>query len=71
MLTLLFIVLILAVFGKLLGFAIRAAWGVTKIVFTIVLFPLALIAMVLAGMFYIVLPILIIVGLISMFALKA
>lgn len=70
MLTLLFIVLILAVFGKLLGFAIKAAWGVTKIVFTIVLFPLALIAMVLAGMFYIVLPILIIVGLISMFALK-
>lgn len=71
MLTLLFIVLILAVFGRLLGFAIKAAWGITKIVFTIVLFPLALIAMVFAGMFYIVLPILIIVGLVSMFALKA
>lgn len=71
MLTLLFIVLIFAVFGKLLAFAIRATWGITKIVFTVVLFPLILIAMVFAGLFSLVLPILIIVGLISMFALKA
>lgn len=70
MLTLIFIVLILAVFGKLLAFAIKATWGITKIVFTVVLFPLVLIAMVFAGLFAFVLPILIIVGLISMFALK-
>lgn len=71
MLTLLFIVLILAVFGKLLAFAIKATWGITKIVVTVVLFPLILIAMVFAGLFTLVLPILIIVGLISLFALKA
>lgn len=70
MLTLIFIVLILAVFGKLLAFAIKATWGITKIVFTVVLFPLVLIALVFAGLFAFVLPILIIVGLISMFALK-
>lgn len=70
MLTLLFLVLIFAIFGKLLVFAVKATWGITRIIVTIVLFPLILVAMVFAGLFTLVLPILIIVGLISMFALK-
>lgn len=70
-LALLFTVLILAVFGKLLVFALKMSWGITKIVFGVILFPLVLIAMVFAGLFVFVIPILILVGLFSLFFLKA
>lgn len=62
--------LILAVFGKLLVFAIKMSWGITKIVFGVVLFPLVLIGMVFAGLFVLVIPILILVGLFSLFFLR-
>ena len=42
MLTLLFVVLLLTIFGKLLIFAIKAAWGITKILLNIVLLPSSL-----------------------------
>ena len=45
MLTLLFVVLLLTIFGKLLIFAIKAAWGITKILLNIVLLPLIIIGM--------------------------
>lgn len=67
----LFTVLILAIFGKLLVFALKMSWGITKIVFGVILFPLVLIAMVFAGLFVFVIPILILVGLFSLFFLKA
>ena len=39
MLTLLFIICFFAVFGKLLMFGIKAAWGISKFLLTIVLLP--------------------------------
>lgn len=63
--------LILAIFGKIFVFAVKASWGITKIVFGIVLFPLVLIAMVFAGLFVFVIPFVIIAGLISLFFLRA
>lgn len=62
--TILFIILMIAVFGKLIGFAIKATWGITKIMFTIVVLPIILIAMVFAGLIYFTIPVLIILGIV-------
>ena len=65
--TLFFLILMIAVFGKLLIFAVRATWGITKIFFTLVFFPLILIGQVAAGFLYNAIPILLIVGIITWF----
>ena len=56
----------LVLFGKLLVFGIRAAWGISKIVLTIVFLPIILIALVAGGLLYIAFPILSVLGLISL-----
>lgn len=66
MLTLLFIILMLIILGKLIGFAMKAAWGIAKIVCTIVLLPLLLIGLVFAGLIGIAFPILLVVGIVSL-----
>ena len=66
MLELVFIILMFLIFGKLIVFAIKAAWGITKIVCTIVLLPLFLVGMVFAGLIGIALPILLVVGIVSL-----
>lgn len=71
MLTVLFIILMLVVFGKMFGFAMKATWGLTKIIFSIVLLPLFLIALVFMGLIWIALPILIVIGLISFFTCRS
>ena len=58
----------LFLFGKLLVLGIRAAWGISKIVLTIVFLPIILIALVAGGLFYIAFPILIVLGLVSLVA---
>lgn len=64
MLTLLFVVLLLTIFGKLLIFAIKAAWGITKILLNIVLLPFIIIGMFAGGLTYLALIVLAIVGLV-------
>ncbi len=68
MLSLLFIIFFFIVFGKMIGFAFRAAWGVAKFMMFLVFLPFILIALVFGGLAYIALPILLVVGLISLFA---
>lgn len=63
MLTILFLLLMIVVFGKLIWLAMRAAWGITKVLFSIVFLPIVLIVLALSGLMVIALPILIIVGL--------
>ena len=67
MLNLIFAVLMLFVFGKLLIFSVRAAWGITKIVFSLILLPLFLIALVINGLVIFALPILLVIGVASLF----
>lgn len=62
----LFFILFFIIFGKLLKFAFRATWSLTKAMFFIVFLPLILVGMVLGGLVYIALPILLIVGLASL-----
>ena len=66
MLELVFIILMFLIFGKLIGFAVKAAWGISKVVCTIVLLPLFLVGMVFAGLIGIALPILLVVGVVSL-----
>ena len=61
MITLMFMFFMIAVFGKI-------AWGVTKLVVTLVFLPVTLVVMVAAGLIHLALPILVIVGLVSLFA---
>ena len=66
MFTLLFLICMLGIFGKLLVFGLRAAWGVSKLLLTVVFFPVILIGMVFAGLIYLAFPILIIVGIVTL-----
>ena len=71
MVSLLFVVCMIWIFGKLLFLGIKAAWGISKFLVTIVLLPLALIGMVVGGLIYIAFPLLIVVGIVMMIFLKA
>ena len=61
---LLFVILLLVIFGKLLSFALKAAWSITKILFSVVIFPLVLIMLVVVGLMYVALPVLVIAGIV-------
>ena len=69
MLELLFTILMFVVFGKILIFALKATWGISKILVSVVLLPLVLIILVFSGLIVLALPILIIVGIVSVFTL--
>lgn len=71
MLELLFAIGMLWVFGKLFFFGIRAAWGVTKLLFTVILLPLTLIGMVVGGLISLAFPILVVLGIISLISTKS
>ena len=53
MLTALFIILMFAVFGKLILLAFKASWGILKVLLTIIIFPLFLIGLFVSGLVYI------------------
>ena len=65
MLTALFIILMFAVFGKLILFAFKASWGILKVLLTIIIFPLFLIGLFVSGLVYIALTLLVIAGIVS------
>ena len=64
--TLLFIILMFAVFGKLIGLAFKMTWGIAKILFTLVFLPVILIGLVVGGLISLALPLLVIVGIITL-----
>ncbi len=70
MLELIFAICMLYVFGKMLIWGIKAAWGIAKIFWTIIFLPVILIGMVIGGLMYIAFPVLIVIGLISLIKAK-
>ncbi len=66
MLTLLFGILLLGVFGKLFMFGLRATWGIAKFLLTIVFLPVILIGLVVGGLIQIAFPLLIVIGIIAL-----
>jgi len=67
MLEFLFLILMIIVFGKLFVFGVKATWGITKFLVTVVFLPLILTALFLGGLVSLALPILVVVGVFSMF----
>lgn len=55
MLTILFTICMFWIFGKILVFGIKATWGLSKLLFTVVLLPFVLVGMVLGGLLFLVL----------------
>ena len=64
MLTLIFLILLLWISIKLLIFGVKAAWGISRIILTI-LWPVILIGLIIAGLFYIAVPALVIFAVIA------
>lgn len=60
MFTIFFIALLLWFIGSVLRLAIRATWGVTKIVFSLVVLPVVAIVAAFAGLMTIALPVLLV-----------
>ena len=67
MLTILFLIFLFGIFGKLFFFGIRAAWGISKFVLMVVFFPVILIGMLIVGLLKLAFPLLLIFGVIAMF----
>ena len=63
----LFIILMFYIFGKLFFFGLKAAWGLSKFILTIILLPITLMVMVSCGLLYFAFVLLIVVGIISFF----
>ena len=63
----LFMILMFYIFGKLFFFGLKAAWGLSKFVLTIILLPITLMVMVSCGLLYFAFVLLIVVGIISCF----
>ena len=70
MLTLIFLIFMFLIFGKILGFAIRAAWGISKIICTVVLLPLYLVGLVFMGLVGIAFPLLLVIGVVALFVFR-
>ena len=68
MMSVLFIILFIYIFGKLAGFALRATWSIMKVLFFFIFLPFALVSLVLGGLLYVALPILVFIGIISLLA---
>ena len=66
----LFIIGILILAVKLFFFAIKMAWGLTKVVAFVVFLPVILLGMVFGGLLYLAFPILLIIGILSLFRTK-
>lgn len=71
MLTFIFTILMIVVFGKVIGIAIKAAWGLTKVLVTIVFLPIILIVMAISGFMALAVIALIIGGIIALIASAA
>ena len=63
----LFMILMFFIFGKLFFFGLKAAWGLSKFILTIILLPITLMVMVSCGLLYFAFVLLIVVGIISFF----
>lgn len=69
MLTILFLIFLFGIFGKLFFFGIRAAWGISKFVLMVVFFPVILLGMLVVGLVKLAFPLLLILGVIAMFGM--
>ena len=63
-----FTIMMIGVFGRLLGFAFRLSWGFFKVMMSLVFLPGIIIAAFAGGLFYLAFPLLAVTGLLSLAA---
>ena len=66
MLTIIFVIALIWVAGKMLVLRIRAAWGIASILCTVILLPLFILGLAYIGLVYIAIPVLIISGIVAL-----
>lgn len=66
MLTLLFVICMFGIFGKLIGLAFKMTWGIAKVLFTLVFLPVILVGLTMGGLLVVAFPLLIVVGIVSL-----
>ena len=66
MLTLLFVICMFGIFGKLIGLAFKMTWGIAKVLFTLVFLPVILVGLAMGGLLVVEFPLLIVVGIVSL-----
>jgi hypothetical protein len=65
MITFVFVVGLIWMISKLTILGIKMAWGLTKLVFSIFFIPIFLVALACAGLIYLAVPILVIIGILA------
>lgn len=70
MLTLIFTIAMIVIFGKLIWLAVKLAWGAANVILSLVLLPVMLIAAFAFGLVKIALPVLAVVGLVALLSPK-
>ncbi len=71
MLSLIFFICMFGVFGKLFLWGVKAAWGISKFILTIVFLPVILIALVLGGLLSVAFPLLLVIGIVGLVVSRA
>ena len=66
MLTLLFVICMFGIFGKLIGLAFKMTWGIAKVLCTLVFLPVILVGLAMGGLLVVAFPLLIVVGIVSL-----
>ena len=66
MLTLLYVICMFGIFGKLIGLAFKMTWGIAKVLFTLVFLPVILVGLAMGGLLVVAFPLLIVVGIVSL-----
>ena len=64
MLTIIFFIAVIWVTWKIFVLGLKLAWGIVKLLFSVLLFPLTLLCMAAAGLVYLAIPILILAAII-------
>jgi len=70
MLSILFWILMIGIFGRLIAFSFKFSWKLAKVLFTLIILPLSILGLFFWGFLKIALPVLIIVGIVSLFTDK-
>ncbi|MBR5337207.1 MAG: hypothetical protein IK152_04425 [Lachnospiraceae bacterium] len=66
MLTLICLLITFGLVGSLLKVAFKMTWGVTRIVFGIILLPLFIVGFILSGIFFLAIPALVVLGILAL-----
>ena len=66
MITLIFTILLIGLVIKLVALALKATWGITKVVLTVIVFPVVLVVLAVSGLMVIAFPLLIVGGIIAL-----